>query len=126
VGPRNAEIEALGPLLDRLMRRSRERDWLVVGDFNRPARAGCWGPLAERGWTMARLPVPTSISARGYRNDYDHLLLNPRHTREWTREAERLDFVTSLCRGNFAWCLAQVSDHAPIYAAFSTAGPDDD
>jgi hypothetical protein len=71
-------------------------------------------------------PRPTSISAAGYRNDYDHLLLNPRHTREWTREADRLDFVARLCRGNFAWCLAQVSDHAPIYATFSTRGPDDD
>jgi endonuclease/exonuclease/phosphatase family metal-dependent hydrolase len=41
-GPRDSEVEALGPLLDQLLRRSRERDWIVVGDFNRPARAPCW------------------------------------------------------------------------------------
>jgi endonuclease/exonuclease/phosphatase family metal-dependent hydrolase len=127
VGPRDSEIEALAPLLDRLVRGSRERDWIVAGDFNRPARARCWSPLGERGWIFtAAGPLLTSISARGYRNDYDHLLVNPRHTREWTRESGRLDFVTELCRGNFAWCLARVSDHAPIYAAFATGGPDDD
>jgi endonuclease/exonuclease/phosphatase family metal-dependent hydrolase len=126
VGPRDAEIEALGPLLDRLMRTTRERDWIVAGDFNRPARAGCWSSLTTRGWTMARLPTPTSISAAGYRNDYDHLLLNRRHTREWTGTADRLDFVARVCGGDFAWCHAQVSDHAPIYATFSTTGADDD
>jgi hypothetical protein len=70
--------------------------------------------------------VPTSISAAGYRNDYDHLLLNLGNTREWTREADRLDVVGRVCQGNFAWCISHVSDHAPIYAAFSTRGPDDD
>jgi endonuclease/exonuclease/phosphatase family metal-dependent hydrolase len=127
VGPRNAEVEALGPLLDRLLDGSPERDWIVVGDFNRPARAGCWSALAERGWNLtAGRPAPTSISARGYRNDYDHMLLNAGHTREWTREAGRVDLVARACRGDFAWCAARVSDHAPIYATFRTAGPDDD
>jgi endonuclease/exonuclease/phosphatase family metal-dependent hydrolase len=127
VGPRNSEVEALAPLLDRLLRSSPERDWIVVGDFNRPARAGCWSPLGQRGWTMtAGQLAPTSISARGYRNDYDHMLLNSRHTREWTREAGRVDVVARVCGGDFAWCVARVSDHAPIYATFRTAGPDDD
>ncbi|HYU14623.1 MAG TPA: endonuclease/exonuclease/phosphatase family protein, partial [Candidatus Acidoferrum sp.] len=128
VGPRNAEVEALGPLVERLMRRSGERDWIVAGDFNRPARATCWSPLAERGWTMttASRRVPTSLSARGYANDYDHLLINPRYTREWTREADRIDVVAQICRGNFAWCIAHLSDHVPIQATFSVLGPDDD
>lgn len=127
VGPRNDEIAALGPLLDRLVRRSKERDWIVAGDFNRPARADCWSPLLRRGWTMTIAGrTPTSIGALGYRNDYDHLLLNPRHTREWTRHADRLDVVARLCGGDFAWCMKHVSDHAPIYATFSLRGPDDD
>jgi exonuclease III len=127
VGPRNSEIEALGPLLDRLMRTSRERDWIVTGDFNRPARAGCWSPLEARGWIMTtRASALTSLSARGYSNDYDHLLINPRYTREWTHDGDRLDSVGRLCRGDFAWCIAQVSDHAPIYATFATGGLDDD
>jgi endonuclease/exonuclease/phosphatase family metal-dependent hydrolase len=127
-GPRNAEVEALGPLLDRLRRGTTERDWIVAGDFNRSARAACWAPLAARGWSMTteRRRVPTSLSARGYRNDYDHLLVNPRYTREWTRRADRIDMVGRVCNGNYAWCLANVSDHAPIAATFSLAGPDDD
>jgi len=127
VGPRDAEIEALGPLLDRLMRTSRERDWIVTGDFNRPARAGCWSALGARGWIMTtRGNALTSLGARGYSSDYDHLLINPRYTREWTQVGDRLDSVARLCRGDFAWCKAQVSDHAPIYATFATGGPDDD
>lgn len=127
-GPRNAEVEALGPLLDRLRRGTTERDWIVAGDFNRSARAGCWAPLTARGWSMttAGRRLPTSLGANGYRNDYDHLLVNPRYTREWTRRADRIDMVGRVCNGNYAWCLANVSDHAPIAATFSLAGPDDD
>ncbi|HTE51031.1 MAG TPA: endonuclease/exonuclease/phosphatase family protein [Kofleriaceae bacterium] len=127
-GPRNDEVEALGPLLEELMRGTAERDWIVAGDFNRPARAACWAPLAARGWSMTteRRRVPTSLSARGYQNDYDHLLINPRHTREWIHQADRLDVVARVCGGNYAWCLGHVSDHAPISAAFSLRGPDDD
>lgn len=128
VGPRNAEVEALAPLVEQLMRATRERDWIIAGDFNRPARADCWSPLAAHGWTMTTEArrVATSLSARGYQNDYDHLLINPRYTREWTRQADRLDVVSRVCGGDFAWCVAHVSDHAPIYAAFRLGGPDDD
>jgi endonuclease/exonuclease/phosphatase family metal-dependent hydrolase len=127
-GPRNAEVEALGPLLDRLQRGTTERDWIVAGDFNRPASAACWSPLTARGWSMTTdsRRVPTSLGARGYRSDYDHLLINRRFTREWTRQADRIDSVRAVCGGDFAWCLANVSDHAPVFAAFSLRGPDDD
>ncbi|HEY8142276.1 MAG TPA: endonuclease/exonuclease/phosphatase family protein, partial [Kofleriaceae bacterium] len=77
VGPRDAEITALGPLVDRLAARSAERDWLVIGDFNRPATARSFAALTDRGFAMAsgdRL-LKTSIARGGYRSDYDHLLL---------------------------------------------------
>jgi len=128
VGPRDAEIAALGPLLDRLARRSRERDWLVIGDFNRPASAHSFASLLERGFTMTTgdRVMPTSIARGGYRSDYDHLLLHPGRTREWRRDCERIDIVTDDCGGDFATCARDLSDHAPIRATFDAGGPDDD
>jgi endonuclease/exonuclease/phosphatase family metal-dependent hydrolase len=128
VGPRDAEIAALGPLVDRLAARSAERDWLVIGDFNRPASARSFAALTERGFAMAsgdRL-LKTSIAKSGYRSDYDHLLLHPAHTREWRRDCERIDIVAETCAGDYAACARDLSDHAPILATFDAAGPDDD
>ncbi len=128
VGPRDAEIAALGPLLDRLATRSAERDWLVIGDFNRPASALSFTTLAGRGFAMAtgdRL-LPTSIARGGYRSDYDHLLLRPDRTREWRSDCERIDIVADDCGGDFAACARDLSDHAPIRATFDAGGPDDD
>jgi endonuclease/exonuclease/phosphatase family metal-dependent hydrolase len=128
VGPRDAEIEALGPLLSELAHRTGERDWLVIGDFNRPARAASFAPLAQRGFTMATgaRVLPTSLGRGGYKSDYDHLLLDPTATTEWRHDCERVDLVARACGGDFERCASQVSDHAPIRATFSTAGPDDD
>lgn len=128
VGPRDAEIAALGPVLDHLTSRTAERDWLVIGDFNRPARARSFSALTDRGFTMAsgdRL-LPTSIARGGYRSDYDHLLLDPRHTREWRSDCDRIDIVADTCAGDFAACARHLSDHAPIRASFDATGPDDD
>lgn len=128
VGPRDAEIAALGPLIDRLASRSAERDWLVIGDFNRPATARSFAALTDRGFAMAsgdRL-LKTSIARSGYRSDYDHLLLHPAHTREWQRDCERIDIVAATCAGDYAACARDLSDHAPILATFDAAGPDDD
>jgi endonuclease/exonuclease/phosphatase family metal-dependent hydrolase len=127
-GPRDDEIAALGPLIDQLSLRSSERDWLVVGDFNRPARARSFAALTSRGFAMAsgdRL-LPTSIGRSGYKSDYDHLLLHPTHTREWRRDCERIDIVAVACEGDHDRCARDLSDHAPIEASFITAGPDDD
>jgi endonuclease/exonuclease/phosphatase family metal-dependent hydrolase len=128
VGPRDAEIQALAPLLAALDARSAERDWMIVGDFNRPATARGFATLAERGFvqTSEERLLPTSISRAGYRNDYDHLLLRPEHTGEWQRDCDRVEMVSLACGDDFGRCMADLSDHAPIAATFSTAGPDDD
>jgi endonuclease/exonuclease/phosphatase family metal-dependent hydrolase len=128
VGPRDAEIAALGPLVDRLATRSAERDWLVVGDFNRPANARSFAALTTRGFAMATgdRRLPTSIARGGYRSDYDHLLLHPGRTREWRSDCERIDIVAAACAGDYAACARDLSDHAPIRATFDASGPDDD
>jgi len=128
VGPRDAEIAALGPLVDRLASRSSERDWLIIGDFNRPASAHSFSALISRGFAMAtgdRLLL-TSIARGGYRSDYDHLLLQPGNTREWRSDCDRIDIVADDCGGDYAACARDLSDHAPIRATFDASGPDDD
>lgn len=128
VGPRDAEIAALGPLVDRLASRSGERDWLIIGDFNRPASARSFSALTSRGFAMAtgdRLLL-TSIASGGYRSDYDHLLLRPANTREWRSDCDRIDIVADDCGGDYAACARDLSDHAPIRATFDASGPDDD
>lgn len=128
VGPRDAEIAALGPLVDRLARRSSERDWLIIGDFNRPASVRSFAPLTGRGFVMATgdRVLLTSIARGGYRSDYDHLLLHPARTREWRSDCDRIDIVAADCGGDYAACARDVSDHAPIRATFDASGPDDD
>ena len=128
VGPRDAEIAALGPLVDALAASSAERDWLVIGDFNRPASARSFAALTGRGFAMASgdRVLPTSIARGGYRSDYDHLLLHPVRTREWRKDCERIDIVAETCAGDPAACARDLSDHAPIRATFDAAGPDDD
>lgn len=128
VGPRDAEIAALGPLVDRLSSRSAERDWLIIGDFNRPARASSFAALTDRGFAMASGDslLLTSIATGGYRSDYDHLLLHPSRTREWRHDCQRIDIVADTCAGDYAACARDLSDHAPIRATFDASGPDDD
>lgn len=125
---RDGEIDTLADLLADLERRTRERDWMVVGDFNRPARAPCFSVLARHGWrvTSGSARLPTSLSKTGYRSDYDHLVLDPRATHEWRGDTARIDVVRQICRGDFGWCIANVSDHAPIHATFAIDGADDD
>ena len=128
VKPRDAEIDTLAELLADLERHTKERDWMVVGDFNRPARAPCFAWLARRGWRVSTgvARLLTSLSKTGYRSDYDHLVLDPRATREWRGDTDRIDVVRQVCRGDFSWCITNVSDHAPIHASFAIDGADDD
>jgi endonuclease/exonuclease/phosphatase family metal-dependent hydrolase len=128
VGPRDAEIAALGPLVDRLAQRSGEQDWLVIGDFNRPASARSFAALTSRGFVMTSgdRVLQTSIASGGYRSDYDHLLLHPERTREWRTDCERIDVVADACGGDYAACARDISDHAPIRATFNANDPDDD
>jgi len=124
---RDEEIEALGLLLMDLRAAGGEKDWIVAGDFNRPDTAPGFETLTDAGWacTLSPSATPTTIGQEKYTNAYDHLLVDRRHTREWTR-AERFDLVAKPCTDDFRWCREEVADHAPVVATFRTDGPDDD
>ena len=128
VGPRDAEIRELGALVTSLRAGGDEKDWVIVGDFNRPGSARSWRALHDQGWVFAfgDGKTPTSLGKAKYGNPYDHILVDRSVTGEWLGEAARVDIVKDVCRRRFAWCAKHVSDHAPVVARFATAGPDDD
>ena len=125
---RDDEIEALGLLVTDLRNAGPEKDWLVVGDFNRPHTAPGFGIFSDAGWgcVLGPGPLPTTLGMAAYGKPYDHLLVDAAATKEYQGTAVRYDLVAGPCRDDFVWCRDEVSDHAPVIARFSTAGPDDD
>lgn len=127
VGPRDVEITVLAELADGLRVREGERDWIVLGDFNREPNRPCWGALRQAGWQNAADSIfGTTLGKNGYSKPYDHILIDPDATRELAEMPRRIDIVAALCVGDFAVCRAEVSDHAPVATVFRISGSDDD
>ena len=126
-GPRDAEIAALGEVTGAARTAAQEKDWIVLGDFNRAGNTPGWGALLDAGWTftLGEGRTPTTIGKSAYRNPYDHILIDPRHTAT-AGAAQRVDVVNALCDGDFERCARDVSDHAPVSLSIDTTGPDDD
>lgn len=127
VAPRDAEIAALGDTVAAARAATAEKDWIVVGDFNRSGTRPGWTTLLDAGWrfTLGDGTVPTTIGKTGYRNPYDHILVDPSHTAT-AGEARAVDIVAELCAGDFALCAATVSDHTAVTLTLDATGPDDD
>lgn len=123
---RDDELEALALLTMDLRDETAEKDWIVVGDFNRPDRAAGFAQFHDAGWRCVLDATPTSIGKTQYANSYDHILIDARHTTEYAGGAARFDLVAVTCTDDFAWCHDEVSDHAPVFATFTTSGRDDD
>ena len=125
---RDAEIDALGAEVIALRKgEKKERDWLLVGDFNRMPRAPGWDKLLAAGWGFTlRGQIPTSLGKRGYASAYDHILVDGRYSGELSGDARRVDIVADPCGGDLDVCRTELSDHAPIVATFRTDGEDDD
>lgn len=127
VGPRDAEIAALGRLVASLRAGSPEKDWIVLGDYNRQASASGFATLNSNGWQFNDDgSVKTTLGTSAYTNPYDHAMIDPVPSREWTGISGRFDTVAAVCGGSFAFCADQVSDHAPIGVLFDASVADDD
>lgn len=126
---RDGEIEALGFLVTQLRDQGAEKDWIVVGDFNRADAAAGFEAFIDAGWRCVLEPntTPTTIGLKKpYARPYDHILVAPRHTTELAGPAERIDLVAAHCADNLRWCREELSDHAPVAATFRIDGHDDD
>lgn len=127
VGPRDAEIQSLGRLVHGLREGGAEKDYIVLGDYNRAGSAPGFSTLRANGWQFNDDgAVRTSLGATSYANPYDHAMIDAGYSREWTGASGRHDIVASVCGGSFSLCAASVSDHAPIGVLFDANVADDD
>lgn len=127
VRQRDKEISSLSGLINNLRSMDTEKDYILLGDFNRPGNAQAFSSFLKFGFRLADDGVTnTSLGASEYASAYDHVLLDPKHTREWKGRAERIDMVRELCGGDFKVCASEVSDHAPVVFTLDNRGVDDD
>lgn len=127
VGQRDKEIASLAGLVDNLRRMDTEKDYILVGDFNRPGNTPGFASFSKFGFRLADDGMTnTSLGATEYASPYDHILLDTKYTKEWKGTAERVDIVKELCGGDFKKCSSEVSDHAPMGFSLDNRGVDDD
>lgn len=129
VGPRDLEIQALARLVADLRASTpNESDYIVLGDFNRSGSAKSYAAFTSQGFRFSDdgLTKTTTSAMNGWVNPYDHVLLDAVVTQEWTGASERVDYVASVCGGDFGFCNSLVSDHAPLAFVLDTSGVDDD
>jgi endonuclease/exonuclease/phosphatase family metal-dependent hydrolase len=113
VAERDEEIRQLSFLLDKLIANSSEKDYLLVGDFNRETTAKSFKSFLEKGFRVADSSEKTTLGDSSYSNSYDHIILNINKS-HWDYPARRIDVVESVCMRNFRWCSTNVSDHSPV------------
>lgn len=127
VGQRDKEIASLAGLINNLRSMDTEKDYILVGDFNRPGNTPGFASFPKFGFRLADDGVTnTSLGASEYASPYDHVLLDTKYTKEWKGTTERVDIVKELCGGDFKTCSADVSDHAPMRFVLDNRGVDDD
>jgi Ca2+-binding RTX toxin-like protein len=128
VGPRDLEIQALATLTANLRAAApTERDYIVLGDFNRSGSAASYQSFTSIGYRFSDNGLtPTTLGSSGYSNAYDHVLFHATDTSEWKGDAVRVDIVNQVCGGSFSFCSSNLSDHAPFAITLDNTGADDD
>lgn len=127
VEDRDKEIEALAPLAAGIRDSGKEKDIIVVGDFNRAGNTPGFKSFQKFGFRLGDAgDLKTSLGSNEYASAYDHVVLDPRYTKEWLGSVKRIDMVTEVCTGNFKFCSTEVSDHAPVMFVLDNKQADDD
>ncbi len=97
-----------------------EADVILLGDFNFPPDDEGW---QLSGWTPAiRPPAKTTV---GDRSLYDNIWFDPRVTTEYAGESGVVRFDVEDYGGDAERAKRELSDHRPIWAAFSSLADDD-
>lgn len=125
VGPRDAEITALSSLVNNLRAADTEKDYIVVGDFNRSGSASSFSNFSSFGFSIQGSPtLPTTLGASSYSNPYDHIILDSSQSIQFRTPMEKVDVVAEVCGGSFSFCTTNVSDHAPVKIVVDLGVPD--
>ena len=101
-----------------------EKDILLLGDFNEQQARPNLSFFRSAGWNSV-IDQPTNL---GSQEIYDHILLNPRHTREYAGRAGvmRPALDERHFNNNDRAASEAVSDHRPAGAETATGMADDD
>jgi endonuclease/exonuclease/phosphatase (EEP) superfamily protein YafD len=120
---RRAEAEALVRIAAGIAQRGAEKDLIVLGDFNEMHNgAGNLHLFEEQGW----IRLNREATNLGSSEAFDNMLIDPRFTREFAGSVGVVRFDELLYGNDDKRAMEDVSDHRPLWADFSTAGPDDD
>lgn len=124
---RRQEVAQLDEVLKIVQRRARkEKDIILVGDFNMPPTDLSWN---VKGWIPLVTPPDTTLV--GDTSLYDNIWISKVHTadHEWARKAGvrciDKEFFPDTLLGRKA-CVSALSDHRPVWAKFHTDKEDDD
>ncbi|MHC4252667.1 MAG: endonuclease/exonuclease/phosphatase family protein [Planctomycetota bacterium] len=123
VWPRIAEVRALSHYYETVS--ATEKDVLIVGDFNRNA-----GDAKSLGWLSEKIEltdttdgtVPTHVSGT---STYDHILVHPSHTTEYTGTHGVVLFDETVFDNDDDAAKLAGSDHRPVWIELGVTTDDD-
>ena len=133
-GNRKNEVLELKSQLDFFYSVSKERDVLLMGDFN---YSGTETPMKEMA-TASKLTQCDENPLTTFKNDYsayasayDHLYISMSNTKEYLEGSANAFDVTNYIYGNNSAASmkkskSELSDHLPIFGVYKTNGKDDD
>jgi endonuclease/exonuclease/phosphatase family metal-dependent hydrolase len=132
-GTRANEVAMLVEQVSWMREFVNERDWILAGDFNYSGTSSHMQNMAEAlELEQVDLNEKTTFNgdASGYKSAYDHIYLSASETSEFVGPCRAMDVTTvvygSHTQANGKRARSELSDHLPVWAVFSTAGPDDD
>lgn len=122
VEQRQQEVEELARLLPRLAAGQKEKDIILLGDFNEQRTRSNLHYFVGSGWDTL-VKEPTNLSSKEI---YDHILINATYSREYAGDTGVYPFDEILFQNRDKEAVQSVSDHRPVWADFRTTMPDDD
>jgi len=122
VAQREDEMKTLASLVAKRIQSQGEKDIIILGDLNEQKSRPNLSYMSVVGWDTV-VKLGTNLSGREI---YDHILLNPTHTREYLGRSGVVLFDEIYLNNDDRTAADKVSDHRPVWADFSIVMPDDD
>lgn len=133
-GSRSGEVAELKSQIDFFYKVSKEKDILLMGDFNYSGEDTNMEALAKstKFTQCDKNPLTTfKTDYSAYASAYDHLYISTSRTKEYVPESANAFDVTQYIYGNttpasMKKSKSELSDHLPVFGVFLTNGKDDD
>ena len=135
-GTREQEVQEIAEQVEFYKKITKERDLLIMGDFNYPGTSKVMKEMAlEIGFVQCDLDPLTTYKqdCSAYANPYDHIYISKKNTadKEYIAGSAQAFDVTYYIYGNNSKASmkkskSELSDHLPVFAIFKTNMKDDD